>query len=144
VSARRGKTSIRRGGARAWSRLATLVAALALFAQLLALPYHRPPAETDLSAVAASLKAAFGDNAILCVQADEGAPGAPERRQGHCDDGCPLCQFSAQMVLLAAPVPTAPEHLDIVAAPSTTHADFAPAAFALTGLPPSRGPPSQV
>jgi hypothetical protein len=144
VSARRGKTSIRRGGGRALSRLATLVAALALFGQLLALPYHRPPAETDLSAIAASLKATFGDNAILCVQADEGSPGAPERRQGHCDDGCPLCQFAAQMVLFAAPIPAMPERLDIAAAPLAVRADFAPAAFAATGLPPPRGPPSQV
>jgi hypothetical protein len=126
------------------SRLATLAAAIALFGQLLALPYHRPQAESDLSAVAASLKATFGENAILCVQADDAAPGAPERRQGHCDDGCPLCQFAAQMVLFAAPIPTAPERLDIAAAPLMRRADFAPAALALTGLPPSRGPPSEV
>jgi hypothetical protein len=131
VSVRRGKTSIRGGGARALSRLATLVAALALFGQLLALPYHRPQTESDLSAIAASLKATFGDNAILCVQADESSPSTPERRHGHCDDGCPLCQFAAQMVLLAAPTLAAPERLDIVSAP-------------LTGLPPSRGPPQEV
>jgi hypothetical protein len=128
----------------ALSRLATLVAALALFGQLLALPYHRPQIESNLSAVAASLKATFGDNAILCVQADEGSPGAPERREGHCDDGCPLCQFAAQMILFAAPPPAAPERLDIAAAPLPVRTGLSSTAFALIGLPPPRGPPSQV
>jgi hypothetical protein len=144
VSVRRGKTSIRRGGARALSRLATFVAALALFGQLLALPYHRPQTASDLSAVAASLKATFGDNAILCVQADEGSPSAPERRHSHGDEGCPLCQFAAQMVLFAAPIPAAPERLDVAVASLTARADFTPAGPAHIGLPPPRGPPLEV
>jgi hypothetical protein len=114
----------RRRGFAPW---ASLVAALALFAQLLALPYHHPQAPADLAAVAASLKATFGDAATLCTQANDAAPGEPERHQGPCDVGCPLCQFAAQTVLFEAPLPALPERVALPGAPLPPPADFASA-----------------
>ncbi|MGO4871034.1 MAG: DUF2946 family protein [Roseiarcus sp.] len=119
-----------------------LLAAFALFAQLAALPYHHTDARPDLSSVAASLKAQFGDSAVLCAQADDDASStAPERRHGHCDDGCPLCQFAAQAVLLIAPAPSLPARIDVAATPLTERADFErpeprPTAFAQPRAPP--------
>jgi hypothetical protein len=114
----------RRGGFAPW---ANLVAALALFAQLLALPYHHPQTRPDLAAVAASLKATFGPTAILCTQADDAAPGAPERHQGPCDVDCPLCHFAAQTALFESAPPVLPERLALPGAPLPPPADFAPA-----------------
>ena len=89
--------------------VANLLAALALFAQLLALPYHHPQAHTELAAVSASLKATFGPSAILCTQATNDAPTTPDHRRQPCGFGdCPLCQFAAQTVLFDAPPPAPP------------------------------------
>ena len=146
-----GKTTLRRRGARAASarvfpRLAVLLAAFALFAQLMALPYHHPQARPDMASVAATLRATFGDSAVLCAQADDDAsPTSPERRQGHCDDGCPLCQFAAQAVLLVAPTPPSlPARLDAGAAPLTARADFAWEKPRPTGFAQARAPPDEV
>jgi len=98
--------------------MTAIVVALALVIQLVAIPYHQalsapigPPTATDLTSVAAKLKATFGDAAALCVRSDDGgAPGAPA---GDCDDHCPLCQFAAQAAALVAPdAPALPERLD--------------------------------
>ena len=116
----------RRGArpARTLPRLATLLAALAVFAQLVALPYHHPSARHDLAAVAAELKATFGAAAVLCTQGDDSSSPAPERRQGDCDAGCPLCQFASHAVLLDAPPPALPERLAIADGPPPARADF--------------------
>jgi hypothetical protein len=112
---RRAKVSVRGGAAfarrpRALARFAVLVAALALFGQLLALPYHHPQGQTDRAEVVALLKATFGDAAVLCVTTgDDAAHGAPEHRHNHGDGGCPLCQFAAQTVLFEAPAPSLPQ-----------------------------------
>jgi len=117
------------------SRLAAVVAALALVVQLVALPYHQAltapvaaPVASDLASAAAELKATFGEAAALCVQSDEkGKPTAP----GDCDDHCPLCQFRAQAAALVAP--------DLPALP----ARVAGARRTLGPLPEASAPPSR-
>jgi hypothetical protein len=148
VSFAEGKTTKRRDGAsalsaRVFSRLAVLLAAFALFAQLVALPYHRADARPDLSSLAAALKAEFGDSAIPCAQADDPLPGSNERRQGHCDDACPLCQFAAQTVLLAAPAPSLAARVEVAAAPMRAHADCVGENPGPTGVAQARAPPAQ-
>ena len=85
------------------ARAVALVAALALVVQLLTLSYHQARAADAYApdaAVAAALKAAFGDAAALCVESDgKGAP-APA---GVCDDHCPLCRFASQSFSIVAP-----------------------------------------
>jgi hypothetical protein len=130
----------RRGGFAPW---ANLFAALALFAQLLALPYHHPHTRTDLAAVAASLKATFGDAATLCAQVDDAAPGAPERHQGPCEAGCPLCQFAAQTTLFEAPPLAQPARLALPGAPLAAPADFAPARPQSNPFAQPRAPPPE-
>ncbi len=150
MSVARGKTTKRRGGAgalsaRAFSRLAVLLAALALFAQLVALPIHHAEARQDLASVAATLKATFGDSAILCAHVDDDASSnSRERRSGHCDDGCPLCQFAAHAVALAAPTPSLPARLKVAAAPFTTRADLDWKKPSATGFAQPRAPPLEV
>ena len=125
--AKTGERKAGRRGARAariLPRLATLLAALAVFAQLVALPYHHPSARRDLAAVAAELKTTFGAAVVLCTQGDDSSPSAPDRRQGDCGAGCPLCQFASHAVLLDAPPPTLPERLAIADGPPPARADF--------------------
>jgi len=125
------------------SRLATLLAAIAVVAQLVALSYHHPQARHDLSLVAAELKATFGPAAVLCTQADDGS--SPATRQGlpgGCDAGCPLCQFASQAVLLEAPPPALPERLAIVDGPPPTRADFVEPRLGAIRLAQPRAPPS--
>lgn len=84
----------------AWVRLSTplavALATLALIAQTLAPPVHLMRAPAEVARVAADLKATFGDQAVLCIQADaDGAPPTPAAPSAPCDDCCPLCQFHA-------------------------------------------------
>jgi hypothetical protein len=108
----------RRGAAAFRSPLAALVVALSLIVQLFAAT--TPPAVAapafagaDDAAIAAELKALFGDAAELCAHInDESAPGkhAPS---GHCCDQCPLCRFAAQAVAFVPPdVPALPERVN--------------------------------
>lgn len=144
---RRGGKAIRKGVARArssfaLSRLAVLIAALALFGQLLALPYHHPVGPADPAEISAFLKATFGDAAALCVSIDDSAtPGAPKPQHNHGDGDCPLCQFGAQTVLFAAPAPTLPERIDIDATPLIPSLTFALQASKPHGLAQPRAPP---
>ncbi len=150
MSVARGKTTKRGGGAgalsaRVFSRISVLLAALALFAQLTALPFHHAEARPDPASIAATLKATFGDSAILCAHVDDDASStSPERRQGHCDDGCPLCQFAAHAVALVAPTPSLPERLEVAAAPFTARADFGWEKPSPTGFAQPRAPPLEV
>ncbi|THD45705.1 MAG: hypothetical protein E7774_07520 [Bradyrhizobium sp.] len=122
--------------------MANLLAALALFAQLLALPYHHPQAHTELAAVSASLKATFGPSAILCTQATNDAPTTPQHRRQPCGFGdCPLCQFAAQTVLFDAPPPALPRRLALPGAPLPPPADFAPVHSPARGFAQARAPP---
>ena len=130
-----------RRGARALPRLATLLAALAVFAQLVALPYHHSPAQGDLSIVAAELRATFGKAAVLCTQGDDGSPPATHEPNG-CDAGCPLCQFASQAVLLEAPPPALPERLAIVEGPPPTRGEFLQPRAAAIRFAQPRAPPA--
>jgi hypothetical protein len=80
--------------------VAACLAILALLSQMLAPPAHRM-ARPDVADIASELKAAFGNIAVLCVQAEDGgnAP-APAR---DCDDSCPLCQFHSLAHTLIPP-----------------------------------------
>jgi hypothetical protein len=98
------------GGASFRSPLTALAVALSLLVQLFAIPYHQalsaPLADSDdTAAIAAELKATFGDAAALCVEADD--KGAPHAPGGCCDDDCPFCRFAAQTAALIAPDPPA-------------------------------------
>ena len=110
--------------ARAASRLAMLLAALAVFAQLIALPYHHPSPQHDLASVAAELNATFGPAAVLCSQSDDPSSPTHDHQRDGCDVGCPLCQFASHAALLEAPPPALPERLAIADGAPPTHADF--------------------
>ena len=106
------------GAAAFRSPCTALVAALALLVQIIVFPYHQAQsaprgasAGLDVTAVAAELRATFGDDAALCVQTDDkGAPAAPA---GDCDSHCPLCRFAAEAATLVAPdLPALPVRLD--------------------------------
>ncbi len=152
MSVRRGKKTVRGTAGRSlafrtFSRLAVLVAALALFGQLLALPYHHPfrggagQKEAAQREAVAFLKATFGDAAALCVTVDDDGPAAPEPRHHHGDGDCPLCQFGAQTVLFAAPAPTLPERIDVAAAPLAVPVEFSLQASKPRGIAQPRAPP---
>ncbi len=106
-----GPTRNRRGGRQLpnpssrGASFTALLAALSLIIELFAVPYHQalsaPVASPDTAAIAAELKATFGDAAALCVQADD--KGAPHSPAGCCDDQCPFCRFAAQAAALIAP-----------------------------------------
>ncbi|HEY1942868.1 MAG TPA: hypothetical protein VGH40_12160 [Roseiarcus sp.] len=136
------KSATRSLTSRAFSRLAVLIGALALFGQLLALPYHHPHGRSDHAEVAAFLKATFGDAAVLCVD-DDAHPAAPEPRHHHGDGDCPLCQFGAQTVLFASPAPTLPEPIDVAAAPLPVRVEFWLHASKPNGIAQPRAPPSE-
>jgi hypothetical protein len=90
------------------SRLTALILAFSLIVQLVAAgvpPAIAAPAFAGLddAAIAAELKAVFGDTAELCVHInDHGGPGK-HQPAGHCCDQCPLCRVAAQAVNLAPP-----------------------------------------
>jgi hypothetical protein len=134
------------------SPLTAFVIAFSLIVQLFAAatpPALAAPAfaGADDAAIAAELKAVFGDAVQLCAHVnDDGAPGknAPSGHC-HCCDQCPLCRFAAQAVAYVPPeLPALPERLA-----SDAHAIRAPPAQAV--LPaysaqpnPARAPPLPV
>jgi hypothetical protein len=99
------------------SPLTAFVVAFSLVVQLFAAA--TPPALSapafagaDHVAIAAELKAMFGDAAELCVQVNDNKAPAKHAPSGHCCDQCPLCRFAAQAVEFAPPDPPAlPERL---------------------------------
>ena len=100
-------------------------------------------AAPDVAGVAAQLKAAFGEVAVLCVQAeDDKSPGAPADRSGHCDDCCPLCQFCAGAhafvlpTLLGAPTRIAAASETLAPAPDLVRLKPVRTAFAQPRAPP--------
>jgi hypothetical protein len=130
----------------AWTRirapLAVGLATLALVVQLLAPASHRMAA-SDVAEVAAELKAAFGEVAVLCVQAeDDKSPRAPTDPSGHCNDCCPLCQFSAGAhaivlpTLLGAPTRIAGASETLAPAPDFVRLKPVRTAFAQPRAPP--------
>ena len=100
------------------SPLTAFLVALSLVLQLFAVatpPALAAPAfaGADDAAIAAELKAIFGDAAEICAHInDHASPGKPAP-SGHCCDQCPLCRFAAQVVAFVPPDPPAlPERLD--------------------------------
>lgn len=99
------------------SRLPAFLVALSLIVQLFAAatpPAFAAPAfaGADDAAVAAELKALFGDTAQLCVQVNDDKAPVHHNPSGHCCDQCPLCRFAAQAVAFVAPdLPAAPGRL---------------------------------
>ena len=100
-------------------------------------------AASDVAEVAAELKAAFGEVAVLCVQAeDDKSPRAPTDPSGHCNDCCPLCQFSAGAhaivlpTLLGAPTRIAGASETLAPAPDFVRLKPVRTAFAQPRAPP--------
>ena len=98
-------------------QLSAFLVALSLVVQLFAAatpPAIAAPAfaGADDAAIAAELKALFGDTAQLCVQVSDDKVPAKHAPSGHCCDQCPLCRFAAQAVAFVPPdLPAAPERL---------------------------------
>ena len=132
------------------SSVATIFVALSLIVQLFAAatpPALAAPAfaGADDAAIAAELKALFGDAAQLCVQVNDDKAPAKHAPSGHCCDQCPLCRFTAQVVAYVPPdLPALPERLA-----SDPHATRAPQGHkVLPAYPvqpnPARAPPLPV
>jgi hypothetical protein len=132
------------------SPLTSFLVALSLIVQLFAAA--TPPASAapvfagaDDAAIAAELKAVFGDAAQLCVQVNDDKTPVKHAPFQHCCDQCPLCRFAAQVVAFVAPdLPALPERLA-----SDAHAIRAPpGADVLPAYPvqpnPARAPPLAV
>ena len=130
------------------SPVASLAVALSLILQLFAVPYHQALSAPlvvpdDTAAIAAELRATFGDAATLCVQADEKS--APQAPGGCCDDQCPFCRFAAQAAALLAPdLPALPGPIGV----SRESIGIAPEPGTIPSPPTSRqrarGPPLSV
>jgi len=99
------------------SPFTAFVVALSLIAQLFSAPFHQ-----DLStpvyagaadaAIAADLKAVFGDVATLCAHIDDKGAPLPQAPCLHCDDECTLCRFAAEVATYIPPnAPTLPATL---------------------------------
>ncbi len=109
-----GTRRARRGLASFRSALTAFTVALTLVVQLIAMPYQQALAGpvlagSDAAAIAADLKATFGDAAGFCAHIeDKGAP-TPHGPCNHCDDQCPLCRLVAQAAAFGPPdAPTLP------------------------------------
>ena len=90
------------------SPLTAFVVALSLVVQLFAAatpPAFAAPAfaGADDAAIAAELKALFGDTAQLCVQVNDDKAPLQHSPFGHCCDQCALCRFAAQAVAFVEP-----------------------------------------
>ena len=112
-----GRRRQRPGAPVSRSPLTALLVAFSLIVQLFAAA--APPAAgaasysgADDAAVAAELKALFGDAAALCVH-DDGAGAPVKHAPGHCCDQCPLCRPLSQAVAYVSPdAPALPERLN--------------------------------
>jgi hypothetical protein len=109
--ARRSLTSFR-------SALTAFLVALSLVVQLIAMPYQPAlagpaMAGSSTAAIAADLKAVFGDAVGFCAHiGDKGVP-SPQAPCNHCDDQCPLCRSVAEAATFVAPdAPTLPVRLN--------------------------------
>jgi hypothetical protein len=130
--------------------LATFLVALSLVVQLFAAatpPAIAAPAfaGADDAAIAAELKALFGDTAQLCVQVSDDKVPAKHAPSGHCCDQCPLCRFAAQAVAFVSPdLPALPERFqtDAHAIRAPPGEDVVPAYPAQPN--PARAPPLAV
>ena len=90
------------------SALTAFVVALSLVVQLIAMPMQQAMAGpdfpgSDTAAIAADLKATFGDAAYFCVHIDDKGTPSPHAPCNHCDDQCPLCRSIAQVAAFFPP-----------------------------------------
>jgi hypothetical protein len=104
VGARRAQGCL----ARFRSAVTAFAVALALVVQLIALPYQQAlagpaSAGSGTAAIAADLKAMFGDAAGFCAHVDDKSAPTPHGPCNHCDDQCQLCRFVAQAAAFASP-----------------------------------------
>ncbi len=105
------------GAAEFRSPLAALILTLSLFVQLFAAA--APPAAAagpyagaDDAAIAAELKAVFGDTAALCAHINDPAAPGKHGPPGHCCDQCPLCRSLVRAVAYFPPdAPALPERV---------------------------------
>jgi hypothetical protein len=133
------------------SPLIAFVVAFSLIIQLFAAatpPAAAAPAfaDPDDAAIAAELKALFGDAAELCAHVNDHAAPGKHAPFGHCCDQCPPCRLAAQASAFAPPPepPALPERLD-----TDAHAIRAPPGhYVLPTYPaqpnPARAPPLAV
>ena len=96
-----GTRRARRGLASFRSALTAFTVALTLVVQLIAMPYQQALAGpvlagSDAAAIAADLRATFGDAAGFCAHVDDKGAPTPHGPCNHCDDQCPLCRLVAQ------------------------------------------------
>jgi hypothetical protein len=65
------------------------------------------------AAIAAELKALFGDTAQFCIQVSDDKAPAKHAPSSHCCDQCPLCRFAAQAAAFVSPdLPVLPGRID--------------------------------
>src|SRR5271168_1332410 len=113
-----GTRRARRGLASFRSALTAFLVTLSLVVQLVAMPYQQAlagpaMAGSNTAAIAADLKAVFGDAAGFCVHIDDKGAPSPQAPCNHCDDQCPLCRSVAEAATFVAPdVPTLPVRLN--------------------------------
>ena len=103
-----GKRRARRGLASFRSALTAFLVTLTLVVQLVAMPYQQalagPAAPgSSTAAIAADLKAVFGDAAGFCVHIDDKGAPSPQAPCNHCDDQCPLAAQATAFVPPDAP-----------------------------------------
>ena len=102
-------------------------------------------AGADDAAIAAELKAVFGDAAELCAHINNDSAPGKHAPFGHCCDQCPLCRFAAQAVAFISPgIPALPERVNADSQAIRAGPDF----LALFGCPAqanrARAPPLAV
>jgi hypothetical protein len=113
-----GTRRARRGLACFRSGLTAFVIALSLVVQLIAMPYQQALAGPtspggDGTAIAADLKAIFGDAAAFCAHVDDKGAPSPHGPCNHCDDQCPLCRTVARATAFVPPdAPALPGRLN--------------------------------
>jgi hypothetical protein len=144
LNARRRRTLAERTSGR-FGSLASFAVAFSLLVQLLFIPYHQAslvpgvPAPSDTE-IAASLRAIFGDAAVLCTQGDDkSGQNAPT---SHCGDDCPFCRFAAQAATLVPPdAPALPVRFEAAFVASGVYAAPASAPSASGSPHRARAPP---
>ena len=113
-----GTQRARRGLASFRSALTAFLVTLSLVVQLIAMPYQQalagPAAPgSSTAAIAADLKAVFGDAAGFCAHIDDKGAPSPHAPCNHCDDQCPLCRIAAQATAFVPPdAPSLPRRLE--------------------------------
>ncbi len=113
-----GTQRARRGLASFRSALTAFRVTRSLVVPLIAMPYQQAlagpaMAGSNTAAIAADLKAVFGDAAGFCAHIDDKGAPSPHAPCNHCDDQCPLCRIAAQATAFVPPdAPSLPGRLN--------------------------------